>query len=249
MAFPDVLRRERPVLSVVIPTLQEESLLPDCLEAVLAAGDVDEVLVVDGGSTDRTRELAAGFPGVRVLASDPGRGRQMNRGAGAARGELFWFLHADCLAPRHAGSMIRETLGRSGVVAGAFRFAVASPRVAYRGLELGVRVRSEFLGLPYGDQGLFMTREVFLAAGAFDEVPRMEDLFLVRRLARLGRIEVLPEALACSARRWEREGLVGTCFVNLASLAGALACGDRGRGCNRGDAPVVSMVEERDASH
>lgn len=203
------------MISVIVPALDEEARLPACLGDLAAEGGDVEVLVVDGGSRDATRAVAASFPGVRVLAGRRGRARQMNLGAAAARGDVLWFLHADSRVPPGALLEIERILRDPRVVGGAFRFAVDSPRWVYRLVELGVRIRSEVLGVPYGDQGLFVRREVFDAAGGYADVEVMEDLYLVRTLRRRGGLRVLPLPLVTSARRWERRGVLATTVRNL----------------------------------
>lgn len=199
---------------MIVPTYQEEARLGFCLELLGACGGDLEVLVADGGSTDHTRGVAARYPEVRWIEAPRGRARQMNAGAAAARGDRLWFLHADCQAPPDAPARILEALGDPRTSMGAFRFAVDSPRHAYRVLELGIRVRSELLGVPYGDQGLFLRRADFERLGGFPEVSAMEDLYLVREMRRQGRVRTLPVPLVTSARRWESQGLLATGLHN-----------------------------------
>ncbi len=198
----------------MIPVLDEEERLGACLDSLGPPEPGTEILVVDGGSRDRTLELAASRPGVQVLESASGRARQMNLGADRSQGRCLWFLHADARPPASAREVISSTLSQPGVVAGAFRFSVESPRPAFRLIELGVRFRSEVLGIPYGDQGLFLSRANFEAVGGFPELGALEDLYLVRRLREKGRIRVLPIPLPTSARSWERRGLVGNTLRN-----------------------------------
>lgn len=202
-------------VSVVIPTLNEAGVLPRTLEALRAAGSDLQVTVVDGGSTDGTPDMARAFPGVRVLSSPRGRGRQMNAGAAQAEGGILWFLHADTRVTPEGVREMRERMENPSVVGGAFRFAVDSPRTRYRWLERGVRLRSGFLGLPYGDQALFVRRELFQRLGGFPEWPLMEDVALVRGLRRAGDFVILSEPALTSARRWERDGILSTSARNL----------------------------------
>jgi len=197
-----------PALSVVIPALDEEAGIAAAIRSVRGEA---EVIVVDGGSRDDTRAVAAA-EGARVLASGRGRGLQLDRGARAARGEWIVFLHADTrLDPGWA-----EALGAlpADVVGGAFRLAIDSPRRAYRVLELAVRGRVRLLKLPYGDQGLFVRRDAYARSGGVPHLPLMEDVAFVRRLARLGRLAWLPVRARTSARRWERGGILATTLHN-----------------------------------
>ena len=161
-----------------------------------------------------TTTIVAAHPGVQLLQAPAGRASQMNQGALAATGDVLWFLHADCHPPPDAVAAIRRTLAEPDVAMGAFRFAVDSPRFLFRYLELGVRTRSELLGVPYGDQGLFLRRDDFLAWGGYPEVSRMEDLYLVRRARRHGLVRTLSQPLPCSPRRWETQGFWRTSLRN-----------------------------------
>lgn len=207
-----------PRLSVVIPVLDEEELLGGCLRSVLAEGP-SEILVVDGGSQDKTEEVARSFPGVRFLASPPGRALQMNRGATAALGDHFLFLHADCRLPAGARAEIETILAQPEVQLGAFRFAVDSPRPSFRLLERSVAVRSQALKTPYGDQGLFCRGRDFAAVGGFPDVSVMEDLYLVRALRKRGRVEISDLPLVSSSRSWETRGMLQFSARNWALVA------------------------------
>jgi len=191
-----------PSISVVIPALDEEALLPATLRCVREAA---EVLVVDGGSRDRTASVAEA-EGARVLRCAPGRGRQLDLGARAARGDWLVFLHADTrLEPGWAAAL--AALGPD-VAGGAFRLAIDSPRAGYRIVEAMVRARVRWLSLPYGDQAIFARREAYARAGGFPHQPLMEDVAFVRRLRATGRLAFPSVRAWTSARRWEQRGLV-----------------------------------------
>jgi len=197
------------VLSVVIPTLNEEKCVGD---AVSSVGGVAEVIVVDGGSDDGTVE-AARRAGARVLESPRGRGVQLDRGARAAMGEWLVFLHADTRLERGwADALVSSP---DDVVGGAFRFAVDSPRRAYRIIEAGVALRCRLFHLPFGDQGIFVRRAIYGMIGGFPPFPLMEDLAFARRLARTGRMAFPQVRAFTSARRWEKGGVMATTLRNL----------------------------------
>ena len=179
--------------------------------ARLAGVGLNDVIVVDGGSTDRTADVAAAS-GARVLDSPRGRGVQLNRGAAEASGDILLFLHADSLVPDRAGALIRETLARPGTAAGAFRLKIDTRRPLLKAINLLAEFRSRSFGLPYGDQGLFLTREVFTNVGGFPDWPLMEDLEIVRRLKKMGRVSIAPACMTTSARRWEAGGVLATCL-------------------------------------
>jgi rSAM/selenodomain-associated transferase 2 len=197
------------VLSVVIPTLNEEKCVGD---AVGSVAGLAEVIVVDGGSDDATVE-AARRAGARVLASPRGRGVQLDRGARAAAGEWLVFLHADTRLERGWAPALASL--PDDVVGGAFRFAVDSPRRAYRIIETGVALRCRLFHLPFGDQGIFVRRAIYGMIGGFPPFPLMEDVAFARRLSRTGRMAFPPVRAFTSARRWEQGGLMTTTLRNL----------------------------------
>ena len=203
----------RPSVSVVIPTLDEEQRLPSAIQSVRADADV---IVVDGGSGDATREVAA-REGARVLEAPRGRGRQLDQGARAATGEWLLFLHADTRLETGWADALAALPPE--VVGGAFRFAVDSPRAAFRVVERAVRLRLRLFALPYGDQGLFVRREVYARIGGVPHLPLMEDVAFVARLRRAGRLAFPPVRAFTSARRWDRYGIVGTTLRNWSLLA------------------------------
>jgi len=209
-----------PMISIIIPAVNEGDIIGDTLTAVTGVAGV-EAIMVDGGSRDNTREIAAAR-GARVISSPRGRAVQMNRGAAAARGEILLFLHADCLLPRGFVDHIRSSLSARHTAAGAFRLAIDAPGLSMRILEQLVYWRSHFLQMVYGDQALFMTAGMFHAVGGFPELPLMEDFEFVRRLRRHGRIAVLPQAVTTSARRWQRLGLIRTTATNQLIVAAYL---------------------------
>ena len=208
----------RSTLSVIIPTLNEERLLPATLEGLVATSDC-EVIVSDGGSSDATREIAL-QRGCTVLLGPPGRGRQMNAGAARAAGGLLLFLHADTRLPAGFVAMVEEALLGRGVSGGAFSLAIDRHRPSLAAIALGANLRSRLLRLPYGDQALFTTARTFHSLGGFPETPIMEDVLFVNKLRRIGRIRILPNQVTTSARRWERLGVIRTTLRNQLILIG-----------------------------
>ena len=187
-----------PRISVIVPTLNEQDYLSATLRGVtLAPGD--ELIVVDGGSTDQTVAIAQQFTS-QVLRSRRGRAVQMNWGARHARGDILLFLHADTLLPAAGLETVRQAL-QDGVVGGAFRLAIMPPTLALRLVAWGTNLRARFGLLPYGDQALFMPRQVFEALGGYDEIPFMEDVRMVQALRKRGRLTILPQAVHTSGRR------------------------------------------------
>lgn len=203
-------------VSVIVPALDDVKVVGAAIMSAQAAGAF-EVIVIDGGSRDNTRALAEEC-GARVLESPPGRAIQMNAGAAAASGEILLFLHADTVLPDDAATLARRALAVPGNVAGAFGFGVPSTARFGRLISAVGRWRARLTGSPYGDQGLFLSAHDFGELGGFPELPTMEDLEMMDRLRRLGRVAVLDEVALTSARAWERNGLVRATAVNLVGI-------------------------------
>ena len=210
---------DRPVISVIVPTADEASEV--ALAVHSAQADGTEVLVVDGGSTDGTAQRATDA-GATVIMSPRGRAEQMNRGAVAASGRILLFLHADTRLPAGYAATVFDAMLDRRAVGGAFRFAVDCPRRGMRIIERLVRFRSERLGLPYGDQSLFVRRDAFELLSGYRDLAIAEDMDLVRRLKRLGRVGVLDTPATTSARRWEQAGMLAAALTNQVVAAGAL---------------------------
>jgi rSAM/selenodomain-associated transferase 2/rSAM/selenodomain-associated transferase 1 len=200
------------LISIIIPTLNEEENISACLASTQNASHVERI-VVDGGSSDRTVEVAR-TRGVKVLTSPAGRARQMNAGAEVADGDLLLFLHADTRLPAGFAHGVRQTLARPGVVAGAFQFRLDASGRKLQIIEKVANWRSRVWQMPYGDQAIFIRSALFREIGGYPDMPIMEDFEFIRRLKRKGRILTLPQAAITSARRWRRYGLWKTTLLN-----------------------------------
>jgi rSAM/selenodomain-associated transferase 2 len=205
-------------VSVIIPTLNEADCLAETLRS-LRSENPHEVIVVDGGSTDATREAAR--EADLILDAPRGRAAQMNRGAARASGDILLFLHADCTLEPGALRAAEQCLGRRGVVAGCYRMTVKAPGLVYRLIGTCATARVRLTGLVYGDQGLFLRRRQFERASGFPPLRLMEDLFLSKTLRREGRVVVAPSRIFVSPRRWLRQGVVRQTLRNwtLTALA------------------------------
>lgn len=202
------------MISVVIPTLNEESLIGRCITAVESEPEDFEIIVADGGSSDETVAEAASFRDVSVVGSARGRGGQMNAGAAAARGEILLFLHADTVLEKGWSTALLSACEESGTVGGAFTFKIDWPGGRYRMTEHWVNLRCRLFRLPYGDQGIFIKRDVFEELGGYREIPVMEDVDIIERMNRLGRVVLLNKNSYVHARKWIREGWVRTSVRN-----------------------------------
>ena len=173
-----------------------------------------EIIVVDGGSDDGTAEIVLSRAKVRFIElGKPGRAVQMNEGAAASSGDVLLFLHADTRLPNRWRELVAESIFGRGKAGGRFRFDIAHASRIYRWIAGGTNFRSRFLGITYGDQAIYTTREAFEAVGGFPGIPVFEDARFADRLKKAGGLDWIDEAVLTSARRWERRGPVRTLLL------------------------------------
>jgi rSAM/selenodomain-associated transferase 2 len=213
-------------VSVIIPALNEQSCLAHTLH-LLRDHRPHQIIVVDGGSTDATCEMAR--TADLVLSGPRGRSAQMNHGAKHATGAVLLFLHADCSLEAGALVATEHCLRQGRVVAGCFRMEVQASGSAFRMIDAAATARVRLTGLIYGDQGLFVTRRCFEQVGGFPEMRLMEDVFLSLKLRKLGKLAVAPRRIFVSPRRWRQQGVVRQTLRNwtLTALAAAGVHPDR----------------------
>jgi len=210
---------------VIIPTWNEAANVAAAIDSAWRAGAA-EVIVADGGSDDGTADIARGLR-CTILSAPRGRAVQQNAGAGAATGDVLLFLHADNrLGADDIAAQIEAALTDSRRCHGAMRQRIDAGGLAYRWLEKGNAARTSWLGLPYGDQALFIRRQKFLELGGFPGEPLMEDLLLMRRLRKVAWPALIAGPVVVSPRRWQRHGVIGQTLRNWWLLA-RLACGSR----------------------
>lgn len=192
-------------VSIVVPALNEATRIELCLKRLRRDFPDCELVVVDGGSTDATPALAARH--ACTLRSAAGRAMQMNAGAAVTSGDVLWFIHADCRVPPDALGLIQRALQDPGVVGGGLQLSFDQRSLGLDYLAASSNLRARRLNWIFGDQAMFVRREVFDAAGGFPPLPLMEDLEISRILRRRGRLVVLPTTLTASARRLVEQGV------------------------------------------
>lgn len=200
------------LISIIIPAFNEEDRIGRTVASVIDAPAV-EIIVANGSSSDLTAEKARAA-GAAVVVSESGRGRQMNRGAEIARGKILLFLHADTQLPETFRKDIEQILQDKRNLAGGFRLRIDKSDRGLRLVEWGTNQRSKYRQMIYGDQAIFIRRKTFLQLGGFADIPLMEDVDLMLRLKKLGRIGLTKSSVKTSARRWQRLGIVQTTLRN-----------------------------------
>ena len=201
-------------LSVIVPTFNEEAVIAETLRRAAVTLAPHEVIVADACSADRTAERAR--PYANVLALDMTRGAALNHAATLATGDVLLFLHADTMLPMGASAAVAGALMGADVIGGAFRLCLDHPGRLAALVAYNVNLRSAWLNTFFGDQALFVRREVFMQAGGFKDWSVMEDLEILTRLRRYGRLALLNAVVVTSARRHENNGwwrTIGTIWL------------------------------------
>ena len=198
------------MLSIIIPCLNEAERFAESLQALAPLRTRGaEIVVVDGGSMDGTIEIARPLAD-QVISAPRGRAMQMNAGAARARGDLLLFLHADCRLPVAADGLIVDGLNRARKTWGRFDVALHGSHPLLRVVGAMMNLRSRLTGIATGDQGIFVTRTLFEAAGRYPPIALMEDVALSRKLKTFGKPLTLRHRMIVSGRRWEKHGLLRT---------------------------------------
>ena len=194
-----------------MPVLNEAKALADMLPRMVVL-PVNELVFVDGGSTDGSRQLLT-EAGVVWLPAERGRAAQMNAGAAICRSDVLLFLHADTLIDSSHIGAVREAMEDGDTVGGRFDVRLSSEQAAFRVISWFINRRSRLSRISTGDQAMFVRRGVFKRLGGFPEQPLMEDIALSKQLKRLGDIACLQQQVATSARRWQSHGIIRTVLL------------------------------------
>lgn len=204
-------RQQETGLSVIIPAYNEEATIQAAIES--AQSGSDDVIVVDGGSRDRTLERAQ-QSGARVITGYRGRGAQLNAGAWHAQSDTLVFLHADSTLPKGYQKEVSLLLEDPEIGLGAFSLSIRGNHPGLRLVEWGANLRSRCRKRPYGDQGFFVKRDLFERLSGFPCVPLLEDLELALAIGKRKRVVTSPLRISCSGRRWDEKGILRTTLRN-----------------------------------
>ena len=203
-------------VSVIVPTLNESEHILPCIRSVKEQAPEVEIIVVDGGSTDGTRDLAT--PWAFVLSAERGRAVQLNAGARQASGEVLLLLHADCTLDPGALTAVREILNDGRILGGTFTLAFDTNLLRLRLIAFFTRFNFRILHY-YGDQGIFVRRSAFEALGGFKDLPLMDDVDFLRRLNRTGAVGLINLPVTTSARRFLARGILRQQLLNTLLVA------------------------------
>jgi len=198
-------------VGVILPVLNEAGTLAATLDR-LREQSPDEIIVVDGGSIDATRDVVRRHPALHLIEAERGRAAQMNAGAAATRSDILLFLHADARLPPQALSHVRVAI-QVGYLWGRFDVRLDGTRPAYRVIERFMNLRSALTGIATGDQAIFVRRDIFQQLGGFAPISLMEDIELSARLRRKQPPARIRTPVLASVRRWERRGIVRTVLL------------------------------------
>ncbi len=196
------------MISVIIPVLNEEKALPQCLLNLFAQEADFEIIIVDGGSTDNTRAIAANYLNVQFLDSARGRAAQMNTGAAKAGGDWLVFLHADTQLPAHALHDITTLSSASDIRAGCFRHQFSGKHVLLRAISWLHNWRCRRSRIIYGDQCLFIRRDFFRQLGGFPQTDTLEDVMLSEKIIKTSQPVIMDQAVITDSRKFEQRGIV-----------------------------------------
>lgn len=201
------------MISIIIPVYNEEECLLKNDVYYQVISQPGELIFVDGGSTDRTVSLARKLG--RVITAPKNRGAQMNQGAKEAKYNVFLFLHADAFIHIESLQQIVKAIEEKKYIGGCLKQVLDDPAILYRWIAWTGNIRAKLSKIFYGDQAIFVRKDVFQELGGFPEVKIGEDVLFTKKLRRKGKVGILPFAVHCSARRWKKQGVWPTFLLNL----------------------------------
>jgi len=195
------------MVDIIIPVLNEEEILTKEAQYYQILKSRAKVIFVDGGSTDRTAEVAQKYG--KVITCSTGRAIQKNRGAQESQAKYILFLHVDALVDGHALDRIDQIL-KEGSIGGCLTMRINDNKLIFRIYEKIINFRARIFGIIDGDLGIFVRKDIFDQLGGFDLLPVMEDLTFAKKLRKVGPIKVLPNSIYVSSRKWHERGFVRT---------------------------------------
>ena len=198
------------MISIIIPVLNEEEIIEDTLKSLKKQKGDFELIVVDGGSTDQTKEITNRYQ--NIISSRRGRSFQMNAGAKASKGDILLFLHADSKLQDEAIIRIENVVKDEEIVGGAFKFSLDDSSWYYQIISFFANMRAKIFKIYPGDHGLFVRKSIFNKIGGYKNIELMEDVDLSNRLKKEGKLIQLDTKIISSARRLKREGIITTFF-------------------------------------
>jgi rSAM/selenodomain-associated transferase 2 len=202
-------------VSIIVPVLNEAPIVAGFLHHLREAAPQAEIIVVDGGSEDGTREICRHITDY-AITGPVGRAKQMNAGAKIATGDIFWFVHADSSVTRASVPAIEAILSDPKIAGGCFRLEIVPSRWIYRIRDTIGNLCVECFGVALGDRGFFCRRDAFVRISGYPEIPLLEDAEFYRKLKKCGRVRQLRAKIQTSARRYETLGPFATvCFYGL----------------------------------
>lgn len=200
------------MVTVVLPIYNEEKILVQNSPSLEKLKQYAELIFVDGRSTDRSVEIAGHYG--KTFLSKKGRAAQMNYVAGVACGDILLFLHADSIISAATLKSIEKNLSGNGFIGGCLTQRIDKNGLSYRFIETFGNIRARLTRVFYGDQGIFVRKDIFSKIGGFPEVPIMEDIIFTKKLRRYGKTIILRDKILVSSRRWEARGIMNTLFLH-----------------------------------
>jgi len=199
------------MISVIVPIYNESKILTDNSGFFRNLSQKTELIFIDGSSTDNSAAIAETLG--KLVSAEKGRALQMNTGAGKAGGDILFFLHADNAIGLDSLLSIEREINQNSIIGGCLTQRIKRKEAIYRIIETHGNCRARISKVFYGDQGIFVKKDMFVKAGGFPEVPIMEDVLFTKKLKRCGRTKVLPDKIEVSARRWEKNGILKTILI------------------------------------